>query len=157
MRWVKRKQAGNHFKYPQYIHIHHVTCFMHFSIHAMFRLFVLMQFYTVPRIIQWFVDSDRAHPELLMLCATIFLMIGPCIFYLFVCRRQTLNMIKAHASSSLICRHRYKFPWFYSQTYQVNDDSTATTRNSSITLTVNTISSGIAASTYRLSSESWDM
>jgi hypothetical protein len=157
MRWVKWNRAGNYlYVSKNYLHrcvILNFTLLYYFSIHTIFRLFVLMQFYTVPRIIQWFVDSDRAHPELLMLCATIFLMIGPSIFYLFVCRRGTLNLIKAHASS-LICRHRHKFPWLHSQTYQVNNDGTTTsTRNYSARSTVKTISSELAqhpASTYRL-------
>ena len=53
-----------------------------------------MQFYTVPRIIQWFVDADWAKPELLIVCATLFLLIGPCVFFSFVCRMETISMLK---------------------------------------------------------------
>jgi hypothetical protein len=66
-----------------------------------------MQFYTVPRIIQWFVDSDRVKTELLMLCASIFLMIGPCIFYFFVCRREIIIMLRDQLSTIV---HGFKNP-----------------------------------------------
>ena len=93
-----------------------------------------MQFYTVPRIIQWFVDSDRVKTELLMLCASIFLMIGPCIFYFFVCRREIIAMLKDQLS--MIVRG-FKNPncrtmcgcCGRSRSYNVNGTNSLDTRN----------------------------
>lgn len=67
-----------------------------------------MQFYTVPRIIQWFVDSDRVKTELLVLFASIFLIIdGPCIFYFFVCQREIIIMLRDQLSTIV---HGFKNP-----------------------------------------------
>lgn len=58
-----------------------------------------MQFYTLPRIIQWFGDTETARPELLMFCATVFLMIGPCVFWSFVWRAEVLKLVKNRLKS----------------------------------------------------------
>jgi len=63
-------------------------------ISAIFRLFILMEFYTIPRIIHWIVDSDQASPELLMISVSLYMLIGPGVFYFFVCKRDTINLIK---------------------------------------------------------------
>lgn len=104
---------------------------------TIFRLFVLMQFYTVPRVIQWFVDEDWAKPELLIVCASIFLMIGPCIFYSFMCRRETVDMIKDQLIVIFGRSSSPPFFWWPSQSG----------RSKSFSVT-DTISSTIASSTY---------
>ena len=60
---------------------------------TIFRFFLLMQFYTIPRIVHEIVDSDNASPELLIFSVSLYLLIGPAMFYFFVCKSEVYKMI----------------------------------------------------------------
>lgn len=110
-----------------------------------------MQFYTIPRIIQWFVESDRVKTELLMVCASIFLMIGPCIFYFFVCRREIITMLRDQLSTF---KHPNCFEMCHrlfgrSNSYNVEDVSVTNTTQSEIhSSALSIISNSTTAASY---------
>ena len=58
-----------------------------------------MQFYTIPRIVHEIVDSDGASPELLIFSVSLYLMIGPAMFYFFVCKTEVFKMIAGLTTS----------------------------------------------------------
>lgn len=52
-----------------------------------------MQFYTIPRIVHEIVDSDNASPEFLAFSVSLYLLIGPAMFYFFVCKTEVFKLI----------------------------------------------------------------
>ncbi|KZS04673.1 Uncharacterized protein APZ42_032310 [Daphnia magna] len=60
---------------------------------TIFRFFLLMQFYTIPRIVHEIVDADSASPEFLMFSISLYMLIGPAMFYFFVCKNEVFKMI----------------------------------------------------------------
>ena len=52
-----------------------------------------MQFYTIPRIVHEIVDADSASPELLMFSISLYMLIGPAMFYFFVCKTEVFKLI----------------------------------------------------------------
>ena len=90
-----------------------------------------MQFYTIPRIVHEIVDSDNASPELLIFSVSLYLMIGPAMFYFFVCKTEVYKMIRERfvqikesasrvTSSSKISSGSAKF--WRSQSYKTSSD-----------------------------------
>lgn len=52
-----------------------------------------MQFYTIPRIVHEIVDADSASPEFLIFSISLYMLIGPAMFYFFVCKNEVFKMI----------------------------------------------------------------
>ena len=69
---------------------------------TIFRFFLLMQFYTIPRIVHEIVDNDVVGPELVVFSITLYQLIGPAMFYFFVCKTEVFQLIsKAIGSEKL--------------------------------------------------------
>ena len=58
-----------------------------------------MQFYTIPRIIHEIVDTDLAGPELLIVSVSLYVLIGPAMFYFFVCKAEVFTLLAELSSS----------------------------------------------------------
>ncbi|EFX89487.1 hypothetical protein DAPPUDRAFT_233474 [Daphnia pulex] len=99
---------------------------------TIFRFFLLMQFYTIPRIVHEIVDSDNATPELLIFSISLYMLIGPAMFYFFVCKTEVYKMIRdrvvkikesasrATSNSTKISSGSVKF--WRSRSYQTSSD-----------------------------------
>ncbi len=108
-----------------------------------------MQFYTIPRIVHEIVDADSASPELLIFSVSLYLMIGPAMFYFFVCKSEVFKMITRMASgikettsrstiSSKISAGSTKF--WRSRSYQTSmNDSTPNSPNATTSANVEPI------------------
>lgn len=69
---------------------------------TIFRFFLLMQFYTIPRIVHEIVDNNVVGPELVVFSVTLYQLIGPAMFYFFVCKTEVFRLIsKAFGSEKL--------------------------------------------------------
>lgn len=115
---------------------------MPFRITTIFRFFLLMQFYTIPRIVHEIVDSDNASPEFLIFSVSLYLLIGPAMFYFFVCKAEVFKLItglvnnikekttlsgstKSTGFSSSISITRF----WRSKSYETSSESTTTDNN----------------------------
>jgi hypothetical protein len=93
-----------------------------------------MQFYTIPRIVHEIVDSDNATPELLIFSVSLYMLIGPAMFYFFVCKTEVYKMIrdrvvkiKESASRALTSSNSTKISsgsvkFWRSRSYQTSSD-----------------------------------
>lgn len=52
-----------------------------------------MQFYTLPRIVHEIVDLDAMGPEFVVFSVTLYQLIGPAMFYFFVCKAEVFRLI----------------------------------------------------------------
>ena len=111
-----------------------------------------MQFYTIPRIVHEVVDSDNATPELLLFSISLYMLIGPAMFYFFVCKSEVYKMItelvvkiKESASrasgSTILSSSSVKF--WRSRSYKTSSDEPSTIE------TGNSKPSNIEAITYK--------
>jgi hypothetical protein len=67
---------------------------------TIFRFFLLMEFYTIPRIIHEIVDNaKKASPELLIVSIGLYVLIGPFMFYFFVCKKEVIKLLKQQFGS----------------------------------------------------------
>lgn len=61
-----------------------------------------MEFYTIPRIIHELVDNAGfANPEILIISVSLYILIGPFMFYFFVCKREVVKLLKQRFASSV--------------------------------------------------------
>lgn len=100
-----------------------------------------MQFYTIPRIVHEIVDSDNASPELLMFSVSLYTLIGPAMFYFFVCKVEVYKLIKnlsngiRESSSTRLSKlsvSSMKVAWrFQSKSYQTSNEMPNTAVNTS--------------------------
>ena len=93
-------------------------CFI--RIKAIFRLFVLEEFYVIPRLIHWIVDADFASPYLLMLSVTFYISLGPCVFCVFILKKDVLKILK----NSLSCKRRRIRRFWQSRAYSLEQYTT---------------------------------
>lgn len=63
-----------------------------------------MQFYTIPRIVHEVVDLDAAGPEYVVFSVTLYQLIGPAMFFFFVCKAEVFRMISKAISNGKMTR-----------------------------------------------------
>ena len=86
---------------------------------AILRLFFLVQFMSLPKILHLIVVKFDVPPQLVMISCTLYIFEGPMIFFYFVCKRETIDLIKQLFRSKEISETKRRFSETISSTVPV--------------------------------------
>jgi len=86
---------------------------------AILRLFFLVQFMSLPKILHLIVVKFDVPPQLVMISCTLYIFEGPLIFFYFVCKRETIDLIKQLFRSKEISETKRRFSETISSTVPV--------------------------------------
>ena len=96
LHWNQTGETEVYFVFPavQLFYFNLVYLEFRCRIGAIFRLFFLMEFLGIPMIGLLITSHFELPPLFLIISAVLYLFEGPLIFYFFVCKRETIDLIK---------------------------------------------------------------